>query len=200
MKPDRRGWGRRLMMAFAAASLLAGLLLLAYGGVSFLRGESGADTPPIVDLSNDTEVARLLTKSIPSGAPTTAPVQPPLAESAYRIVIDRIGVDAPAKTYGLDANAVPVVPTGQEAKEVVAWYNFSAQPGTGGNAIFAGHVTWNGPAVFYELESLQPGDIVRLVGEDGTELDYQVSSSFAVDPEDPDSLQGLKQTSSDVIP
>lgn len=194
-----RARGRRLILVFGAASLLTGLLLVAYGALSLLDGDSQAATPPVVDLSNENELARVLAPSTPSAAATAAPVQPPLADSAYRIVVDRIGVNAPVKTYGLDENAVPQVPTGPEAKEVVAWYDFSARPGTGGNAVFAGHVTWNGPAVFYGLGSLQPGDLVRLLGEDGTELAYRVSSNFAVDPEDPDSLEVMQPTSSDVI-
>src|SRR3546814_7056233 len=44
---------------------------------------------------------------------------------------DLLGVNAPVDTYGLDANAVPQVPTGSNAREVVAWYNFSARPGAG---------------------------------------------------------------------
>ena len=48
------------------------------------------------------------------------------------MIIERIGVNAPLAAYGLDANAVPIVPTGPDASYVVAWYDFSAQPGTGG--------------------------------------------------------------------
>ena len=36
----------------------------------------------------------------------------------------------------------------------VGWYAFTAAPGSGDNAVFAAHVTWNGVAVFYNLSSL----------------------------------------------
>jgi LPXTG-site transpeptidase (sortase) family protein len=112
------------------------------------------------------------------------------------MVIETIGVDAPVGVYGLDANSIPQVPL--NAAEV-AWYDFSAQPGTGGNAVFAGHVTWSGRAVFYSLNQLVAGDTVRLRGEDGTELLYTVSDSFLVDPDDPNALAVMGPASADMI-
>ncbi len=99
-------------------------------------------------------------------------------------------------TFGVDANRVPEVPLNATD---VAWYNFSARPGTGSNAVFAGHVTWGGPAVFYDLDSLEPGDKIVLRGDDGTELGYVVSETFLVDATDPNSLAVMSATSNDVI-
>jgi LPXTG-site transpeptidase (sortase) family protein len=115
------------------------------------------------------------------------------------MVIDKLGVNAPVQTYGLDTNAVPEVPVGANAADIVAWYNFSAQPGTGSNAVFAGHVTWFGPGVFYALTSLANGDQIKLVGQDGIELVYQVSDVFQVDANDRDSLSVMSATEDDVI-
>jgi LPXTG-site transpeptidase (sortase) family protein len=124
------------------------------------------------------------------------PIDPPLRDAAYRIVIDRIGVNAGVFTYGLDANRVPEVPLNGSD---VAWYDFSARPGTGSNAVFAGHVTWGGSAVFYELEDLEVGDRISLRGDNGIELAYIVSESFLVDPEDPNALSVMNPTEKDVI-
>ena len=77
------------------------------------------------------------------------------------MAIDRIGVDAPVVPEGMDEQNVPLVPL--NAYEV-AWYDFTAQPGTTGNAVFAGHKTWGGEAVFYDLDQLQRGDTIRLTG------------------------------------
>jgi LPXTG-site transpeptidase (sortase) family protein len=132
----------------------------------------------------------------PTPAPAAAVAPPPLRDKPYNIVIEKIGVDAGVFTYGLDANSVPEVPyNGWD----VAWYNFSAQPGTGSNAVFAGHVTWSGPAVFYHLDALLPGDVVKLTAVDGTVLTYRVTETFLVDPSDPNSLQVMAGTDSDVI-
>lgn len=132
----------------------------------------------------------------PAPAAAPAPPPPPLRDQPYNIVIEKIGVNAGVFTYGLDANQIPEVPyNGWD----VAWYNFSAQPGTGSNAVFAAHVTWNGPAVFYHLDALVPGDEVRLTGTDGTTITYRVTESFLVDPSDPNSLKVMAGTDKDMI-
>ncbi len=171
---------------------------LALVGTAFVLQGSGTETPPdppaVVDLGTATATP------VPATA-TPAPVvaNNALGDQPYRLVIDKAGVNAPVDEYGLDANAYPAVPTGGDAKSVVAWYNFSARPGTGGNAVFAGHVTWNGPAVFYNLTKLAQGDTVRLQGTDGTELTYTISSVYSIDPRDPDSVRVMDQTDHDAV-
>jgi LPXTG-site transpeptidase (sortase) family protein len=108
----------------------------------------------------------------------------------------KIGVDAPVVTYGLDANMVPEVPyNGSD----VAWYNFSAKPGTGSNAVFAGHVTWSGRAVFYNLDQMAPGDDIYLEGTDGTKVFYKVSEVFLVDQNDANALSVMGPTETDMM-
>jgi LPXTG-site transpeptidase (sortase) family protein len=115
------------------------------------------------------------------------------------VIIEKIGLDAPLAAYGLDENRVPIVPTGGDASSIVAWYDFSAPPGTGGNAVYAGHVTWNGPAVFYNLSALAAGDLVRLRDDRGAEVVYQVTANFEIDPRDQRSLEVMYPTPNDVI-
>jgi LPXTG-site transpeptidase (sortase) family protein len=124
----------------------------------------------------------------------------PLEGKSYRFIFERLGVNAPVEEFGLDENAMPEVPTGDNAPDVVAWYNFSAQPGLG-NAVFAGHVTWFGEAVFFALNTSQPGDVIKLRADDGTELTYKVSSVESVNPTDPESLKVMQATDppSDVL-
>jgi LPXTG-site transpeptidase (sortase) family protein len=112
------------------------------------------------------------------------------------MTIRRIGVDAPVVAKGLDANRVPVVPLNSYQ---VAWYTFSAQPGTGGNAVFAGHVTWSGRAVFYSLDQLVVGDTVQLDTENGDQFTYTVTEAYTVDEHDPNAPLVMAPTSTDVI-
>jgi LPXTG-site transpeptidase (sortase) family protein len=101
-------------------------------------------------------------------------------------------------TYGLDSKQVPQVPSnGRE----VAWYNFTAKPGTGSNAVFAGHVTWSGRGVFYSLDKLKAGDVVNILAESGsTRYTYTVSEVFLVDPGDPTAVSVMYPTpGSDVV-
>ena len=60
--------------------------------------------------------------------------------------------------------------------EDVAWYDFSARPGSGGNAVFSAHVDYHdyGPAVFARLKDLKKGDAVEVRLADGSVYDYQV--------------------------
>ena len=68
------------------------------------------------------------------------------------------GLDGPDGPAGLDSLSLPVPPLAKAAAEV-GWYQFTAVPGAAGNAVIAGHVdTYNGPAVFYNLYRLRPGD------------------------------------------
>jgi LPXTG-site transpeptidase (sortase) family protein len=115
-------------------------------------------------------------QAVAASSPTAAP-KPPQApvEQALpaRVVIPSIGVDAPVsvKTIGPDGTMQP--PNGPED---VAWYDFSARPGAGGNAVFSAHVDYHdyGPAVFARLKDLKKGDIVEVRLADGSVRDYEV--------------------------
>lgn len=191
-----------MLLPLGIVPLLAAAVL---GYVVIGGGDSEAESPPAVEASPSASPP-----PAPTAAPTAEPTPPPppapppepgpapLTE-AHSMIIERIGVSAPTATYGLDANRVPIVPTGGDAAYVVAWYNFSARPGTGGNAVYAGHVTWNGPAVFYNLSTLGAGDLIRLRDDRGAEVVYEVTANFQIDPSDPNSVQVLYPMNEDVI-
>lgn len=45
----------------------------------------------------------------------------------------------------------------------VGWYRYGAVPGDRGNAVLLGHVdTYAGPAVFYNLYQLLPGELIKV--------------------------------------
>ncbi|MDO8615461.1 MAG: class F sortase [Dehalococcoidia bacterium] len=195
---------RRLLLVLGGLTLAAGLGLLSVGLLSIIDTGSKAE-PVLVDLGSEQGRDFAFGISSPTAtAEPTPPPGPPLGDAPYQFVIDSIGVNAPVRTYGLDpatldTTPTPEVPTGPDAAEVVAWYDFSAKPGTGGNAVFAGHVTWFGAAVFYALDQVKPGDGIRLIGQDGTEVAYTVSSVFEIDPNDPDAVTALRPTDKPVI-
>jgi len=193
---------RRVLLALGAATFVAGLALLSIGLYDLTSGGDSRAGPAVIDLGEPVEA--IFDQRPRAPTPSPKPVGAlsrvsPLGDQPYRMVIEKLSVDAPVSAYGLDENAVPIVPTGDDAKEVVAWYDFSSKPGAGSNAVFAGHVTWYGQAVFYNLVSLATGDLVKLRAQDGTELVYQVTSTFSVDPNDPDSLKVMQPTADDVI-
>jgi LPXTG-site transpeptidase (sortase) family protein len=95
-------------------------------------------------------------------------VTPPPA----RLVIPSIGVDASVIVLGIDENNVMQAP---QSGEQVAWYDFSAAPGSPGNAVMSGHVDYSrAPAVFWRLRELKPGDRLLVYGRTGEEYRYTV--------------------------
>lgn len=190
---------RKALFGLGAVSFIAGVALLTFGAFSALSG--GGDGRPDVNVTEVTVTPSPVPTAAPTNAPTATPrPAPPLGDEPYQMVINKIGVDAPVQEYGLDANAVPEVPTGDNASQVVAWYNFSSKPGTGSNAVFAGHVTWNGTAVFYNLVSIAVGDEIDLTGQDGTLLKYTVSRVFSVNPSiDPNARDVMLPTDEDML-
>jgi hypothetical protein len=59
---------------------------------------------------------------------------------------------------------------------VVAWYENLGALGAIGNVVMAGHIDyWNvGPAVFYNLSTLEPGDEIVVAGDDGKTYPFAV--------------------------
>jgi LPXTG-site transpeptidase (sortase) family protein len=109
----------------------------------------------------------LVTPTATAPASTALPV---------RLVIPKIGVDAPVTVKGLDPNGAMQNPNGPED---VAWYDFTARPGQGGNAVFSGHLDYHdyGPAVFARLREMTTGDLVEVRLEDGAVYRYVVTIS-----------------------
>jgi LPXTG-site transpeptidase (sortase) family protein len=70
-----------------------------------------------------------------------------------------------------------------DGPEDVAWYNFTARPGMGGNAVISGHLDYHnyGAAVFWRLKELREGDMVEVRLADGSVLRYRVSLKLSYD-------------------
>jgi LPXTG-site transpeptidase (sortase) family protein len=185
----------RRSMAIVAGIVLCGAVALVPIGV--LKSQ----------LANDDSVATGDLREIiaPSGHEEASPAATvtPLPEVAapMRMVIEKMGVDAPIITVGLDANRLPEAPNGPD---VVAWYDFSVKPGQGSNAVFSGHVDWTVnsqpvTAVFWGLGELEEGDVVKLLLEDGGELRYRVTDNATIKHDDPDGVKVMDKTPTDVI-
>jgi LPXTG-site transpeptidase (sortase) family protein len=80
----------------------------------------------------------------------------------WAVEIPRIGVAAPVIELGGPRSGAIAVPTFAQVGDV-GWYRYGAIPGQQGNAVLLGHVdTYAGPAVFYDLYELVPGDQVEV--------------------------------------
>ncbi|MEU5936072.1 class F sortase [Micromonospora sp. NPDC047187] len=101
-----------------------------------------------------------------------------LARSApTSIEIPRIGVDATIMSLGTNADGTVQVPPLDKADQA-GWYEPGASPGETGNAVIVGHVDSAvlGPAVFFDLGALTPGDTVTVRRADGVPATFTVDS------------------------
>ena len=112
----------------------------------------------------------------PTPTPTAAPVPPPRAVAAVpvRVRIPKIGVNALISPVGVDATGAMDTPNDAWT---VGWYSPGARPANPGNAVLAGHVDYVrvGPAVFYSLRALVPGDRVFVNDAAGQEHEFVVT-------------------------
>ncbi|GGI03425.1 class F sortase [Egicoccus halophilus] len=99
-----------------------------------------------------------------------------------RVAVPALGVDAPVTPVGLEPDGAMELP---DDVSRVGWFAPGARPGASGSAVLAGHVdaASQGAGALFGLDRLEPDDLVRLVGEDGTEQAWRVvgRTSYAKD-------------------
>ena len=75
--------------------------------------------------------------------------------------IPAIGVTSRLLHLGLNSDGTVQVPSLVTSADEAAWYKYSATPGQIGASVIEGHVdSYQGPAVFFRLGALRPGDII----------------------------------------
>ena len=190
------------MIAVAAVTTALAITAVGCGG-----GSSKSKTP--------TSTADASAQATPTQTPASAGLKTPIAISpgstltqadlaargvgepgrgdfnGDRLVIPAIGIDAPFsyKVVGTDGQM-----PNPEGPEDVAYYDFSqwplkgGLPGKGGNIVLAGHVDYirYGPAVFWRLHELNPGDIVTIRLKGGGEVQYKIEFNKVIEVGDAD--------------
>jgi sortase (surface protein transpeptidase) len=93
------------------------------------------------------------------------------------VTIPAIGVNAQVIALGLDADGGVAVPPLSEPF-VASWYDRGPAPGQAGAAVLLGHVdaAGVGPAVFYRLGDLVPGNVIDVTLRDGRTAIFRVTS------------------------
>jgi hypothetical protein len=119
----------------------------------------------------------------PAGRPARPPDDrlqaTPMARSVpVAIDIPHIGVQAKIISLGLAAGGVVRVPP-LTRPFITSWYDRGPTPGTPGAAVIFGHVDSAavGPAVFYRLGDLRPGDLVYVTLKDRRTALFRVYSA-----------------------
>jgi hypothetical protein len=89
--------------------------------------------------------------------------------------IPAIGVHSALLRLGVKANGTMQVPPLQQAR-LAAWYKYSVTPGQIGTSVIEGHIDNDqGPAVFFRLGALRPGDLVNVRLADGITAIFRVT-------------------------
>jgi hypothetical protein len=103
--------------------------------------------------------------------------RPPLRRSLpVSVDIPAIGVHAHMLRLGLNSHGTIQVPSLHTQAGEAAWYKYSATPGQMGTSVIEGHVdSYQGPAVFFRLGALHPGDRVNVTLADGITAVFRVS-------------------------
>jgi Sortase domain len=158
-QPPPRGRGRVRLAGLAGGSLVFG------GVVAVLVALLAQQHAPSPAESAAGRVG-------PDGAkgPTLHP-SPPVSVS-----IPAIGVKSKLLHLGLNKDGSIQVPNLITSANEAAWYKYSATPGQIGTSVIEGHVdSYGGPAVFYRLGALRPGNRINVTLADGITAVFQVT-------------------------
>jgi hypothetical protein len=114
----------------------------------------------------------------PGAAGTTGSVVegPSLRRSVpVSVEIPAIGVKSTVLHLGVNADGSIQVPSLDTQASDAAWYKYSATPGQIGASVIEGHVdSYTGPAVFFRLGALRPGDRIDVTLADGITAVFRV--------------------------
>jgi hypothetical protein len=177
----------------AAGLLLAGVAMVGVGWLS----SSPPAKPPTVGIAGATTLPAIAGSPVPSGAsedatwrtpkkapapavtatpsPSVGPAGPPAAPLAFsvpvRVSVPVIGVNATVISLGENPNGTVQVPS-LTTPQLTSWFDDGPARGQTGPAAIFGHVDTaaTGPAVFYRLGDLVPGDTI-----DVTRADHSVA-------------------------
>ena len=166
-RPARPGGGRGARGAALGLGLAAVLVLT---GCATGQAEPVSSSPPGSEASGAPSSPAPPATSSPA-TPAPAPAVGVGAEPA-RVAVPAIELDEPLIDLGIDSTGAMEVPV--DADEV-GWFTGGGRPGGRGPTVVAAHVdSTSGPAVFFRLSELVPGDEVTVTTVEGTVVRYVV--------------------------
>jgi Sortase domain len=129
---------------------------------------AAARSAPVAGAAARTAAAGAAARTAAAGAARSAPVT---------VRIPAIGVAAKIISVGLNGHGGVAVPP-LATPMLVGWYDRGAAPGQAGAAVLLGHVdsALTGPAVFYKLGELRPGNLVYVTRKDNRTVVFTVTS------------------------
>lgn len=145
----------------AVAALAAGVALALTGTVALVT--HGSPEPARVDIG---------TLPVPQGADGHAATSDPRSAPPMRIRISAIGLDHALVGLRVQQDGHLGVPA---RPDQIGWWSDGPRPGDPGAAVIVGHVdSATGPAAFYGLSTLHPGETISVERGDHTKADFTV--------------------------
>ncbi|MET8335380.1 class F sortase [Streptosporangium canum] len=174
--PDERIDGGRVMRSVLILAGVAGVITVLVGMLYMVAAPEQyglADqrtTLPPRNQANATGPADPYFQAEPTEPPPqpNIPAAPAMQPSTpVRVVIPRLGVNAPIRSVGLDKQGAIEVPPVTNPN-LVGWYRSGPTAGEAGPAIMLGHKdTKSGSAVFSRLDEIRNGDVIEVHRKDG---------------------------------
>lgn len=160
----------RYSRALAAVAVgLAGLTAATFFALQAFPGHPAATAAPPAP---GPEASGESTPSTASALPRSVPL---------RLEVPRIGVRTSLMSLAKNADQTVETPPLSRARQA-GWYRLGPSPGSRGAAVIIGHVdSVRGPAVFYRLGELRPGDLVSVLRADGRTAVFRIDSVERVD-------------------
>lgn len=160
------GHGRRLWLPIGGGLAAAAIAVTTLLTITHARAPGAPPPPP--------PAAAGPLPSHPRAAKPLGPSPP------VRLRIPKIGVNTPLMRLGLNPDHTLQVPPLSQA-QTAGWYRLGTAPGAKGPAVIVGHVdSTSGPAVFYRLGRLRPGDTIRITRRDRRILEFTIDSIESV--------------------
>ena len=158
-QPPPRGRARVRLAGLAGVSLVFG------GAIAMLVAALTQQHAPAPAASAAGKIA-------PSGARGPALHQSP----PVSVAIPAIGVQSRLLHLGRNQDGTMQVPNLITSANEAAWYKYSVTPGQIGTAVIEGHVdSYQGPAVFFRLGAVRPGNHVNVTLADGITAVFRVT-------------------------
>lgn len=119
-----------------------------------------------------------VTGTLPRAGAVVAAGIDPEAAPPRRLQIEKLGIDTAVGGLRVQRDGTLQVP---DDFDVAGWHRRGTAPGDVGPAVVVGHVdSYEGPAVFYRLRELVPGDRVTVARVDGSQVVFEVYGSETV--------------------
>jgi hypothetical protein len=166
-------WGSkhisRSLLVLTALLLLAGVGCLVAGLQEHRHPLAGPVT------QHSISSARAATSHAHAVTTPTVPLPAVVARSVpIAVRIPAIGLSVWLTQLGLNADGTVEVPT---SVKVPGWFSPGPSPGQVGSAVILGHVdSYQGPGVFFQLRTLQPGNQITVNLADGVVATFKVTS------------------------